>query len=66
MQGWVCIVKTNDGNPYCLCKECEAEWETPEAFFAKNKGTHFRYPPAIDLSNEEIESSDWNKYVLKQ
>ena len=65
-QGWVSIVRTIENLHYCICEECETEWDSPENFFSKNGGTHFKYSSAIYLDDEDIENCRWKNYIMGQ
>ena len=61
-QGWVCIVKTNDNIYYCLCAECETEWDSPEDCINKIEGTHDKYSSVVNLSYEDLEK--WSEILI--
>jgi len=63
-QGWVSIVKTNENYHYCLCEECETEWDTPKDCLNKVEGTHFKYSSAVELSDEDIEKNKWKQFII--
>jgi len=64
-QGWVSIVKADNELCYCMCEECETEWNSPKEFLDKQEGTHFVYPSAINLSDEDVENSNWKQYIIR-
>ena len=65
-QGWIEIVKDlKTGKLFCCCSECENEWDNPECINEKNANTTKKYGRTSDVSDEEIDSIGWRKYILK-
>ena len=63
-QGWVQIVRTEEGRYFCLCEECETQWDHPEDAKRNVNSTFGRWTTAKSVSLDEAGKIDWQKYII--
>ena len=65
-QGMLEIVKEKStGKIFVSCDECEAEWENPEDALKNIKGTRGKNGVVSGVALNEIQSLNWDKYIIK-
>ena len=66
-QGWIEIVKEEKTNKlFFFCSECESEWENIDDVLNKKGSTQDKYGKITVPDENDIVSSNLDKYILKE
>ena len=63
-QGMLEIVKDKaTGKIIVICDECEVEWDNPNDALSKTNGTRDKYGIVTEVTLNEIQKLDWDRYL---